>query len=117
MGVRISVDGHLLCGRHTMIFICRSVATMKAQEILELLPQLSISERLTIVEAALRLIQQDQERLTSDEQIRQLAAAALAAKLDYGTGSELLAFKSLDGEDFYEYSSVDFVPFDLHAEK
>lgn len=91
--------------------------SVETQEILKQLPHLSINDRLAIVEAALDLIQKDQQELTQDERSRQLAAAALAAKLDYSTGSDLIAFSSLDGEDFYEYSNADFEQFDRHAEK
>lgn len=64
---------------------------MKTQKILEVLPNLSHEDRLIIVEAALKLINQEKE-LSRTEQKRQLQAAAMMAISDYAPGSELLAF-------------------------
>jgi hypothetical protein len=78
---------------------------MAQVEILEEFKKFTIPERLTIVEAALRLIredlQQEGQSLTRIERKRQLAAAAEALLPDYAAGSELTAFTALDSEDFY----------------
>lgn len=76
---------------------------MKTQEILQVLPDLSLEDRLTIVEAALRLINQE-KKLSRTEQKRQLQAAAMMAVSDYAPESTLLVFSELDGEDFHDYS-------------
>mgnify|MGYP001076493626 CR=1 FL=1 len=74
-------------------------------EILEELKKITISERLAIVEAALRLIREDlqqvEQPLIRTERRRQLAAAAEALLPDYATGGELTIFTTLDSEDFY----------------
>lgn len=73
-------------------------------EILEELKKLPIPERLTIVEAALRLIREDLQQvgqpLARIERKRQLAEAAEALLPDYAAGGELTAFTALDSEDF-----------------
>ena len=78
---------------------------MTQVEILERLKKFTISERLTIVEAALRLIREDLQQvrqpLGGAERRRQLAAAAEALLPDYAAGGELTIFMALDGEDFY----------------
>lgn len=78
---------------------------MTQVEMLEALKRLSISERLTIAEAILRLIRDDLQPagqpLSQAEKKRQLAAAAEALLQDYATGSELTTFTVLDSEDFY----------------
>lgn len=78
---------------------------MTQVEILEELKRLTISERLTIVEAVLRLIHEDlqqvEQPLTRIERKRQLAAAAEALLPDYAAGGELTIFTALDNEDFY----------------
>jgi len=74
-------------------------------EILEQLKRFPIPERLTLVEAALRLIREDLQQaerpLTQAERKHQLAAAAEALLPDYSTGGELTIFTALDSEDFY----------------
>lgn len=55
---------------------------MKTQEILQILPNLSLEDRLTIVEAALQLINQE-KKLSRADQKRQLKAAAMMAVSDY----------------------------------
>ena len=74
-------------------------------ETLEELKKITISERLAIVEAALRLIREDlqqvEQPLIRTERRRQLAAAAEALLPDYATGGELTIFTTLDSEDFY----------------
>jgi len=78
---------------------------MTQVEILEELKKFTIPERLTIVEAALRLIREDLQQvrqpLTRAERKRQLAAAAEALLQDYAAGGELTIFTALDSEDFY----------------
>jgi len=73
-------------------------------EILEELKKFPIPERLTIVEAALRLIREDLQQvgqpLARIERKRQLAEAAEALLPDYAAGGELTAFTALDSEDF-----------------
>ena len=74
-------------------------------EILEELKKSTIPERLTIIEAALRLIREDLQQvgqpLTRTERRRQLAEAAEALLQDYAAGGELTVFTALDNEDFY----------------
>jgi hypothetical protein len=74
-------------------------------EILEEFKKFPIPERLTLVEAALRLIREDLQQverpLTQAERKRQLAAAAEALLQDYAAGGELTVFTALDSEDFY----------------
>jgi len=81
------------------------VRDMAQVEILEELKKFPIPERLTIVEAALRLIredlQQEEQPLTRIERKRQLAAAAEALLPDYAADGELTIFTALDSEDFY----------------
>jgi hypothetical protein len=74
-------------------------------DIVEELKRFTISERLEIVEAALRLIREDlqevEQPLTQAERRRQLAAAAEALLPDYAAGGELTIFTALNSEDFY----------------
>ncbi|MBC8248800.1 MAG: hypothetical protein H8E90_03895 [Anaerolineales bacterium] len=78
---------------------------MTQVQILEELQKFTIPDRLTIVEATLRLIREDlqQERqpLPREERRRQLVAAAEALMPDYAAGGELTIFTALDSEDFY----------------
>lgn len=78
---------------------------MTQVQILEELKKFTISDRLTIVEATLRLIREDLQRkaqpVAQEEKRRQLAAAAEALLPDYAAGSELTIFTALDSEDFY----------------
>jgi len=78
---------------------------MTQVEILEEFKKLAIPERLTIVEAVLRLIHEDLQQvrqpLTQIERRRQLAAAAEALLPDYAEGGELTIFTALDSEDLY----------------
>ncbi len=77
---------------------------MTRLEILDELKKLSLSERLTIIESAIRLIRDDLEpaerRLDTSRQ--QLAAAAEILLADYTANTELTVFTALDGEDFHE---------------
>ncbi|MFS0517103.1 hypothetical protein ACEYW6_20630 [Nostoc sp. UIC 10607] len=81
---------------------------METKEILQALPNLSISDRLKIAESALQLVLQEKHSLTKDEQKRQLTLAAVTAIADYPPGSELDIFSDLEGEDFYDYPDKDF---------
>ena len=78
---------------------------MRQAEILEGLKRFTIPERLTIVEAILRLIRDDLQQagqpLTRTERKRQLATAAEALLPGYAAGGELTIFTALDREDFY----------------
>jgi len=80
---------------------------METNEILQTLPNLSISDRLKIAESALQLILKEQHSLTKDEQKRLLALAAITAISDYTPGGELNIFSDLEGEDFYDYPDQD----------
>ncbi|MEO1427664.1 MAG: hypothetical protein AAFS12_02360 [Cyanobacteria bacterium J06632_19] len=76
---------------------------METSQIIQVLPNLSTSERLQIAEAALLLIRKEQDLLTREEQKQQLELAAMTAIADYNPGGELDIFSSIDGEEFYEY--------------
>ncbi|MFQ5903181.1 MAG: hypothetical protein ACE5JO_05785 [Candidatus Binatia bacterium] len=84
---------------------CTKEARMTPREILEELKKLPTPERLTIIEAALRLTREDLQRmeqlLDRTERKRQVAAAAEALLPDYSAGGELTIFTALDGEDFH----------------
>jgi len=77
---------------------------MTQLEILEELKKLTITERLTIIEAALLLIREDlqqaEQSLVRTGRKQQLAAAAKALLPDYAAGGELTVFTALDSEDF-----------------
>ena len=75
---------------------------MTNSEIIDQLKQLTTAERLAVIEAATRLIQQDlaQSETEVGTQDKQLAQAATALLADYQADPELVAFTSLDGEDF-----------------
>jgi hypothetical protein len=77
---------------------------METTEILQALPHLTIDDRIQIAEAALKLIQQDQQLLTLEQRRQQMAIAASTAISDYSSDHELTAFTDLDGEDFYDTS-------------
>ena len=78
---------------------------MTQVEVLEELKRFTIPERITIIEATLRLIREDLQQvgqpLAQSERRRQLAAAAEALLPDYAAGGELTIFTALDSEDFY----------------
>ena len=80
---------------------------METAAILQMLPSLTIDQRLAIADAALRLVHQEQY-LTKDQRRQQMAIAAMSAINDYAPGSELTALTCLDGEDFYGSSANDF---------
>jgi hypothetical protein len=75
---------------------------METAEILQELGKLPIRDRLTIAETALQLIQAEQHSLIAEQRKRQLAIAATTAISDYAPDSQLLAFSTLDGKDFYD---------------
>ncbi|MEH1918301.1 hypothetical protein [Nostoc sp.] len=81
---------------------------METQEILQVLPNLSISDRLKIAESALQLVIQEKHSFTKDEQKRQLRLAAMTAIADYAPGSELNIFSDLEAEDFCHYPDEEF---------
>ena len=74
-------------------------------DIVEELKRFTISERLEIIEAALRLIREDLQQagqpLAQTERRRKLTAAAEALLPDYTADGELTIFTALDSEDFY----------------
>ncbi|MFQ5856931.1 MAG: hypothetical protein ACE5LU_15060 [Anaerolineae bacterium] len=78
---------------------------MTQTEILEGFKQLTIIERLMVVEEALRLIREDlrqlKEPLPQTQRKQQLAVAAQALLPDYAADGELTIFTTLDDEDFY----------------
>jgi hypothetical protein len=75
---------------------------MTQMEILEELEKLTTTERLTIIEAALRLVREDlqpvEQPLARTERRQQLAAAAEALLPDYAAGGELTIFTALDSK-------------------
>lgn len=76
---------------------------MTNREIIKELEQLSNAERLAVIEAARRMIQDDIPHDSSHpvdvrEQVLAEAAEGLAA--DYSSDEELTAFTALDSEDF-----------------
>ena len=88
---------------------------METAKIIQLLPNLTTSERLQIAEAALLLIRKEQDLLTKEEQKQQLALAAITAIADYVPGGELNIFSAIDGEEFYEYLDDELTDKDTHA--
>ena len=78
---------------------------MTQGEILEELRKLPATERITIIEAALRLIQEDlqeaEQPFAKLDRKRQLTAAAEVLLPSYSTDEELTAFKALDHENFH----------------
>ncbi len=77
---------------------------MTQRELLEELKKLPTAERLTVVEAALRLIRDDLQKevpLAQTETRERLAAAAQLLLADYAAGGELTVFTALDGEDVH----------------
>lgn len=78
---------------------------MLEQKIIEELKKLSNAERLTIIEVALDMIRRDiqqSERVYNTEEKKQrMVKAAEILLTDYTTDDELIAFTSLDSEDFH----------------
>jgi len=79
---------------------------MTYTEMLETLKQLTLTERLALMEAALHLmreeLQQRAQQPATYERTERLAAAAKALLSDYTTETKLTSFTALDSEDFYE---------------
>ena len=73
---------------------------MRAGEILEQLKALSNSERLVIIEAAIRLIRDDLAAQQAQES--RLRASASALRELYEPDGELAEWSSLDSEDFLD---------------
>jgi hypothetical protein len=73
-------------------------------DILEKLKELTAAERLSVAEAALRLVREDLQDITKStaaiEKKQELAKAARALLPDYKCGGELTVFTALDSEDF-----------------
>ena len=73
-------------------------------EILEAFKKLTTTERLAVMEAALRLMREDLQQterpLPLMERKQQLTVAAEALLPDYQAGGELTVFTALDSEDF-----------------
>lgn len=88
---------------------------MQIKEILQALPNLSISDRLKIAQSALQLVLQEKHSLTKDEQKQQLTLAAMTAIADYAPDGELNIFSDLEGEDFCDYPDKDFYNSDTYV--
>ena len=75
---------------------------MARPDILEKLKGLTAVERLSVAEAALRLIREDLQETTQPATVKekQLAKAAKTLLPDYKSGGELTVFTTLDGEEF-----------------
>jgi len=80
-----------------------TISHMIQTNMIKELNKLSNTERLTIIEASLRLIRDDINRvkhLRTDRK-RQLSSAAEALLADYSEDGELTIFTSLDSEEFH----------------
>ena len=75
---------------------------MTNREIIKGLEQLSNAERLAVIEAAKRMIQDDIRHDPAHRDVREqlLAAAAEELASDYSSDAELTSFTALDSEDF-----------------
>ncbi len=79
---------------------------MSQTEVLDEIQRMPLEERLSMVEAAVRLIRETlppAPSLTREERRRRLAASAQIALPHYLADKELTAFTALDGEDFLDY--------------
>lgn len=76
---------------------------MSKTEILEELKKLAPTERLGVIEAALKQLRGDLNETgpAREEKKKQLARAAEALYADYAADEELRAFSVLDGDDFH----------------
>jgi hypothetical protein len=77
---------------------------MSALDVLDHLKHLTNSERLAVIETAMRLMRAefaDHARMAR-EQDRRLQVAAEAVKDLYEPGGELTEWTALDGEDFHD---------------
>jgi len=83
---------------------------MQYAEILEEGKKLTLTERLTLVEAVVQLMREELQQLeppsTRGGKARQLAAAARMLRADYAEDSALTSFTALDSEDLHEDSIV-----------
>ena len=75
---------------------------METAEIIKLLPNLSIDDRLIIANIALNSIEAEERTHIDLQRDRQLKIAANLARDDYNNDRELTIFTSLDGEGFLE---------------
>ena len=75
---------------------------METAEIIKLLPNLSIDDRLIIANIALNSIEAEDRTKVELQLDRQLKIAANLAVDDYNHDRELTIFTSLDGEEFLE---------------
>ena len=76
---------------------------MSTAELVEQLKRMSNAERMTVIEAATRLVRDEQATTEADRE-EQLAAAALAVKDLYEPGGDHTEWTTLDGEDFLDAS-------------
>jgi hypothetical protein len=75
---------------------------MTQREILEEIKRLTPTERLALIEAALRLVREDLPPVPfTMPKRKQLALAAEALRSDYLNDPDLTAFTALDGEPFH----------------
>lgn len=78
---------------------------MTQTDILKELEQFTITERLSILETAMRLIredlQQEEQSQFREGRKHQLVKAAEMLREDYATDRELTVFTVLDSEEFY----------------
>ncbi|HEY3304659.1 MAG TPA: hypothetical protein VGL70_14100 [Candidatus Binatia bacterium] len=75
---------------------------MARPDLLKKLKELTPAERLSVAEAALRLVREDLRKTTRPAKEKNLAKAAKALLPDYKSKGELTVFTALDGEDFCE---------------
>jgi hypothetical protein len=78
---------------------------MSTLELLEQLKHLSNTERLAVIEAATRLVQEDltaQAAVVRAEKDRRMRQAALGIKDLYEAGGELTEWTDLDAEDILD---------------
>ncbi|NUQ23230.1 MAG: hypothetical protein HUU34_04705 [Saprospiraceae bacterium] len=76
---------------------------MGVHQILALVKQLPFVEQLTVAEAILHsILQQQRDHTYADEEDARLSIAAEALFADYEKDEELTAFTQLDGEGIYE---------------
>jgi soluble cytochrome b562 len=68
---------------------------MNAADIIKEIEKLPLSERISVIEKAVRALRQEEDS-------RQMSRAARELQEDYNSDKELTAFTDLDMEDFYE---------------
>ncbi len=75
---------------------------MTQHEILTEIQRLTPAQQLALAEAVLRQVREElQPAFTLEGEDQRLILAAEAARADYLTDKELIAFTVLDGEDFH----------------